>query len=545
MKNKATFLLLGSLLLSLMVVGQSQHKILELKLKAGEFFKEKNYLKAEEFYRKIDNLAPEEPTHYYPLAVSLLNLHRKDEALKYFVLAKNSDIEHGNTLNYYLGKAYQLEYQFDSSIVYYKTYLQGLTDLEKNNHDLLDEIRYEMSCCVNAKKHLKDSSNIEVINFSPVINSKYPEYGMLFTADEKTVIFTSGREGTTGGRRDEIDGMYYEDIYISHLKDSTWSEPEKIDNRINTKNHDASVALSHDGHKMIFYRYSMDALFHKSGDLYITEYVKGRWSKPDHLESGINSKGWEPSACFSLDDERLFFSSNREGGFGGTDLYVIEKVRDGSWGKPENLGPLINTDKNEDAPYLHPDGETFYFASEGHGSVGGYDIYKTTIEDEHGLLFSAPENLGFPINTPDDDLDFHVSPNGKRVYFADNRDEGLGDKDIWYVNLDYEETNMYLLHGFVFDSVEFSNHRRGVIGSKREPLNAEIQIEAVNSPKRIERITSTNLSQEGKYQILLNEGYQYKVSFNAKGHKPFEVLIDTRTLKGYHDKKKNVLLQKY
>jgi len=95
MKNKATFLLLGSLLLSIMAVGQSQHKILELKLKASEFFKEKNYLKAEEFYRKIDNLAPEEPTHYYPLAVSLLNLHRKEEALKYFILAKNSDIEHG------------------------------------------------------------------------------------------------------------------------------------------------------------------------------------------------------------------------------------------------------------------------------------------------------------------------------------------------------------------------------------------------------------------------------------------------------------------
>ena len=103
MKNIATFLLFGSLLFSLTVIGQSQHKLLELKLKASEFFKEKNYLKAEEFYRKVDDLAPDEPTHYYPLAVSLLNLHKKEEALKYFVLAKESAIEHGNTLNYYLG----------------------------------------------------------------------------------------------------------------------------------------------------------------------------------------------------------------------------------------------------------------------------------------------------------------------------------------------------------------------------------------------------------------------------------------------------------
>ncbi len=544
MKNKATFLICSLLLIGTVVYGQSQHKLLELELKASEFFKEKNYLKAEEFYRKVDNLAPNEPTHYYPLAVSLLNLHKKEEALKYFTLAKKSNIEHGNTLNYYLGKAYQLEYQFDSSLVYYKSYLQGLTDVEKSNHDLLEEIRYEMSSCAHAKKLLKESSTIEVLNFSEIINTKYPEYGMLFTADEKTLIFTSGRPGTTGGRQDDIDGMYYEDIYITHLKDSVWEEPVQIDNRINSKNHDASVALSHDGHKMIFYRYSMDGLLHKSGELFLTEYVKGRWSKPEHLHSEINSKGWEPSACFSLDDERIFFSSDREGGFGGTDLYVIEKTRDGSWGKPMNLGPVVNTDKNEDAPYLHPDGETFYFASESHGSVGGYDIYKSTIEDEDGLLFSDPENLGFPINTPDDDLDFHVSPNGKRIYFSDNRDNGHGDKDIWYINNDYEETNMYLLHGLVFDSTEFSNNRKGVIGSKREPLNVEVKIEAVNSPKKIERITSSNLSLEGKYQVLLNEGYQYKVSFNAEGYTPFEVIVDTRTLDGYHEQKKNVLLQK-
>jgi Tol biopolymer transport system component len=138
------------------------------------------------------------------------------------------------------------------------------------------------------------------------------------------------------------------------------------------------------------------------------------------LPQNINTSGWEPSASFSSDEKMLFFTSDREGGKGGTDIYSIKKLPNGEWALPQNLGEAINTPYDEDSPYLHPDGKTLYFSSNGHNTMGGFDIF-TSKWDEETQKWSVPENVGYPINTPHDDLHFSWSADGRRVYFSSIR----------------------------------------------------------------------------------------------------------------------------
>ena len=180
--------------------------------------------------------------------------------------------------------------------------------------------------------------------------------------------------------------MYDEDI---------WLEPKPIES-INTESHDACIALSIDGQTLFMYNNSEE----NGGDIYYSRLDGDEWGVPVPLPGEVNTKYWEGHMTISSDEKVMYFSSDRPGGLGGRDIYKAEKLANGEWGNVTNLGPTINTSKNEDAPYLHLDKRTLYFSSEGFNSMGGYDVFYSEIDNGE---WTEPINMGCPINTTEND----------------------------------------------------------------------------------------------------------------------------------------------
>ncbi|MFH1320998.1 MAG: hypothetical protein ABII90_10145 [Bacteroidota bacterium] len=246
---------------------------------------------------------------------------------------------------YYLGQLYHLDQQFDEAIKAYQFYknYQGTPalitpEITKEVSD--DEIDRYIQISINAKEMLFNPTEVVIENLGEKFNTIYPDYVPVVSADESVLIFTSRREGSTGGLLDPY-GEYFEDIYISYKKDDKWTDPEKMPPNINTNTHDACIGLSVDGQMLFIYRTNQDLT---GGDIYISDLEGDKWSDPGKLSgSDVNTENLEPSASLSADGNTLYFSSNRPGGYGGKDLYRVLKLPGGFQSLAVNLGPTINT----------------------------------------------------------------------------------------------------------------------------------------------------------------------------------------------------------
>jgi hypothetical protein len=369
--------------------------------------------------------------------------------------------------------------------------------------------------------------NLDIINMGPQINSIYPDYGAVLSADENELIFTSNRPNSIGGLKDPADGKYYEDLYISYKTAKGWSTPKNMGDSVNTKGHDASIALSADGQKLFLYRYGTDTGANSSGDLYMSELKGKAWNNARALSSNINSSGWEPSASLSSDENFLFFSSNRSGGYGGTDIYMARRLPNGDYALPVNLGSKVNTSYDEDSPFIHSDGKTLYFSSSGHKTMGGFDIFVTTYNDNK-QEWTEPKNVGYPISTAHDDIHFCWSPDGRKIYFSSRRDDSYGDQDIYYAVIHKKEaTEILVMKGFILDSLNAN------------PILANITVTDKTSNELI-GIFSTN-SSSGKFLIILPEGH-YRIKIEAENHIPCEEILDIKELNGFEIVDKNIIL---
>jgi outer membrane protein OmpA-like peptidoglycan-associated protein len=226
-----------------------------------------------------------------------------------------------------------------------------------------------------------------------------------------------------------LDGQYYEDLYISYKANGQWTAPRNI-MEVNTDKHDACIALSPDGKQLFIYRDG------RGGDIYASTFdaIGNTWSKPQSLGDNVNTKYYEPSVSMTSDGNTIYFSSNRPGGLGGLDIYVSRKDNKGNWGPATNLGAPVNTPRDDDAPFIHADGQTLYFSSRGHAGMGGYDIYRTSF-NETAPKWAQPENLGYPINTAGEDSYFVLSADNKHGYYASAKEGGHGEKDIYLISM--------------------------------------------------------------------------------------------------------------
>lgn len=296
-------------------------------------------------------------------------------------------------------------------------------------------------------------------------------------------------------------GKYFEDIYVSTKVDQEWSTPIGLGDQVNTDNHDACVGLSSDGTTLITYKTNE---VYTGGDLYYSELEGVEWQKPVKFGDNINSAYLEPSASFTSDMNKLYFSSNRPGGFGDKDIYRVVRFPNGEWSLPQNLGPEINTEYDDDAPFIHPDGRTLYFSSKGHNTMGNYDIFKSDLNEDG--TWSKPENLGYPLNTTDDDIYFVLSADGRRGYFSSGRPGGYGGQDLYVALLPGKVKNLTIIKGVVSvrDKDEAST-----------PLSARITVRDAET-KRIQGIYYSN-STTGKYLIIIPPNTKFALTVEADG----------------------------
>jgi len=345
---------------------------------------------------------------------------------------------------FFLGQSYHLDGRLDEATKMYDTYESYLDVTKKLDKEDLELVEHYKKQVKNARQMMQAPINVKITNLGDSINSEWPEYSPVITADEQVLYYTTRRPTTTGGEKSEADAMYFEDIVVSYKDEKgKWSKPVSISPYINTASNEATVNLTPDGQTLIVYRGDVG-----NGDLYYSFFDGKDWAIPQKFGSNINTDFWETHASMSRDGNILYFTSDRPGGLGGRDIYKSVKLPNGQWSLCQNLGAPINTPYDEDAPFLGADGITFYFASTSDKSMGGFDILFSFI-DENGK-FSEPMNMGYPINTTDDDVFYVATPDNKRFYLSSGHEEiynsgvhekGYGEKDLYMGKVDIVKEN--------------------------------------------------------------------------------------------------------
>ena len=394
---------------------------------------------------------------------------------------------------FYLGRAYHLDSQFDNAIAAYRKYLKEEKGLDK---DRTSEIEWMIQCCLNGKLIVDSPISATKENLGENINSIYDEYSAVVDATESMLIFTSRRPTSTGGFMD-LDDKYFEDIFVSQKENGEWTKPVSIGKNINTEGHEATTGLSADGQELYIYRDDFG-----DGNIYVTQLKGSSWSEPVQLNDNINSPFRETHAAVSADGQTLYFTSDRSG-LGRMDIFRSKRLPTGEWAVAENLGEVINTKYDEEAPFIHPDGKTLFFSSKGHSSMGGYDIFFSI--EENGK-WSTPMNLGHPMNTADDEYFFVMSADGKRAYYSSSNGAGFGGKDIYLVNLDMDrEVPLTVYKGEI---VVDKNGKRPTDVTIKVTDNETGELFGIYKPRE----------DNGRFVLILHPGQNYNIAYESDGY---------------------------
>lgn len=460
---------------------------------AEDKFNVQDYFGAEQLFLKAYSLDSTNTTTAFKLGVCYYELKKYQNAEDYFLKTTS-----GVSLELFRYKAAiaHIQQKFKKAINFYNGYkiINGKKDLTN------DEVNRLINKSIYAEEAISKPRNVSIQNVGALINSKYDEYVPLISADEGSMYFTSRRPESTGNKLDP-NGRFFEDIYYSKKSGSSWEKPVQMKAGINTETNDACAGLSPDGQLLFIFRTNPDLY---SGSLYESRMGLDEWETPVKLPNNINSGFVETSASITANDKIIYFSSNREGGFGGKDIYKIERLPNGTWGKAQNLGPTINTEQDEDAPFIHSDGKTLYFSSTGHQNIGGYDIFKTKI-DENGV-WTNPDNLGVPINTVTDDIFFVLAADGKIGYYSSAQQGGYGGQDIYKVVLKDEFEQLQVIKGEVYSESDSS------------PISAKITL-IENETSKIQGIYKSKEG-SGKFIMLVEPDKTYNYVIQAEGYHP-------------------------
>ncbi len=352
---------------------------------------------------------------------------------------RNAPIE----VDYYLGRSYHLSEKFDLADQFYQKFL----DEADPKHALRPLAVRGKEQTANARELRKSPLGYQVSNVGSVINADRPDFSPVLSVDGNALFYTSRRirpDSSNSNILDPIAGMPYENIYVSYKnREGEWQKPELLN--INPPmGHMATINVSADGQTLFIYRSDEG-----DGNIYESKLVGEVWSDPVLMGSDINTKAWETHGALTADGNTFYFVSDRTGGQGGRDIYRVVRLPNGEWSKAQNLGGVVNTVHDEDGVFIHPNGRTMYFSSAGHNSSGGFDIFMTEMQDDGS--WTPPTNLGYPLNTTDDDVFFITTADGRRGYFSSDQNGGYGEKDIYFVDLpsELESEGLTVLKGFI------------------------------------------------------------------------------------------------
>jgi outer membrane protein OmpA-like peptidoglycan-associated protein len=477
-------------------------------LKKGDgYFNAGNFYAAISAYEEAYSLKKDNPYTHLQLAKCYVQVSRHSKALEYANNAVKLSSKPTNEMLFTLAYTLQLDHQFDKAIEYYQK-----SDIHGSNRKVTSKHIKE---CEYGRQYIKNPKDAKVTNAGPLINTEHNEYLPHITADRSKLFFTSRRPGSTGGKK-APDGQLHEDIYMSLNKGGAWDHPTNVTS-LNTDGHDACVGLSDDGQTMFVYKGT------NGGDLYISELKGKNWTKPEALP--FNTPGFESSASLSSDGRTLYFVYASSAS-GNRDIFVCNRTLSGVWSKPRKV-PSINTEYDEDAPFIHPDGKTLYFSSKGHSSMGGYDIFKST---QTATGWSTPENLGYPINTAKDEIYFVLAADGKVGFYSSDKEGGMGKQDIYSIRMpvSQKQPELELLTGTVRDA------------NTNKAVEAEITI-TDNATKEVISKTKSN-SEDGNYLVALPCGKNYGVAIEKAGHLFHSENVNLPCSQGYREVKKEIKL---
>ncbi len=393
--------------------------------KANCLYKVQDYEKALPLYTNLYSLDEDYAEINYRIGTCYFNIPgEKTKSISYFNKSKAS----GNTeACFWLARAYHVEENFTDEIENYKIYLEKADKLKGEN-----EINRYVNIAKRAERAIDNPVFVKIDNLGASINTEYSEVIPFITADESKLVVSSKRPRNYGTENDDNE---ISDVYISDKEGNAWINTHKIGFEINSEMNDVVVGMNDLGTILLVNRTEIGNDY---GNLFLCENKGGEWVKPLMLSENINSQHKESSACITADGKYIYFSSNRPGGFGGKDIWGVKQLPNGKWAKPTNIGGVINSSYDEEAPFISPNGQTLYFSSNGHETIGGYDVHNAEAQTNGG--WKVPRNLGYPINTVDDDIYFSVEENDKTAYYSRFSGVGYGGSDIYEVQLLYKES---------------------------------------------------------------------------------------------------------
>lgn len=399
---------------------------------------------------------------------------------------------------YYYLASEQLHYgQYQEASESFNKLLQRKQLMPKPQAEAFEK---EAANCKEALQMYLNPVPFQPTNLGPNVNSPDDDYLPALTADESTMIVTSRLtvEGKT------VAGMAkweQEDFFISRKQNDTWQPRQNLGAPINTNGNEGAQTITADG-RMFFFTGCDREDGRGSCDIYCSIKRGNRWMMPQNIGRTINTRYWESQPTVSADGRTLYFVSNRPGGYGNMDIWVSMADSAWNWSRPKNVGPAINTPQEDQTPFIHADGRTLYFSSNGHGGMGGVDLFKVTRIDDSATQWTKPINLGYPINTWEDETSLIVGAQGKKAYISSKRDGGVGGADLYEFDLYQaaQPTIVTYLKGTVFDA------------KTKQKLAARYELIDLASGKLV--VTSVSDPETGEFLVPLPVNKNYALSIS-------------------------------
>ncbi len=489
-----------------------------------------SYRDAREYYLKAYEYNPDNAELNYMIGKCFLFTDNKFESIKYIKKAFDLDPHVYFDIRLLLGMAYHQVNEFDNAIEEYNFFLKGVSPRYREDYE--EQVNMLIRQCKHGRDLVLDPRRVVINNLGQGVNSAYDEYAVAMDENEEEMYFTSRRQLTEKSKRSVIDDKFFEDVYHSTVNSGEWGHADRFDEKLVGKKNNTNVAVvgwSKDKNTLYLYMGK-----EKAGDLYKTEYKpeKKKWGKLKPVKK-FNSKHKETSICFSSDGQKLFFvSSDPKYSYGGTDILYCEKNSKGKWSKPKNIGNSVNTFYDEVGISLSSNDSVLFFSSMGHNSMGGYDVFKSTLEDVN--LWSKPVNLGYPVNTPSDDIFYFETDDNKIAYYSSNRESGVGGLDVYKLIYLGSEKQMALgtlsepyvgmlpPYNIWFEDpvklkIDTRITMRGFItdSESHEPIVAKLEIIDQENDKIVAIAISDST---GNYSVKVDSAKLYGIDINAKGY---------------------------
>lgn len=518
--------LVGLVMLAFVTIGShAQNMIAEEYYKKGkEFYDKDKYEDAIPAFKKAVTLSKTYPDATYYLGLSYKYSKKYAEALEQFTELESIKPDYWAWYHYEAGDANLQLGNYDAAVAAFEKFLDKFPK-DPTRISYHHQAQYKKKQAATRKTLLTERTSMkDPVPFPSHVSSNLDDYMPNSDPTGRTVYFTSNRKG--GIKPDAADKKEGdEDIYYVEFKDGQWGDPVLLPEPINSSHNEGASAFSADGQTVVYTGCNRDGGV-GSCDLYIMTLDGNQWSTPVNLGNVVNSKEWDSQPTISSDGARIIFSSNRPGGYGSEDLYVIERNVFGEWGPPQNLGGMINTPFSDTSPYLSPDGKTLYFASTGHPGYGGSDLFRSVFENGK---WSAPENMGRPLNTSGNDRYFTIGGSGEIGFFANDSADGTLKLFSIEIPEEMRPTPTVIVSGVV------SNAKTG------DKVGAYVLVEDLNSGELIAVNKSNSVT--GKYLVVLPAGRNYSVSANKEAFFFYSASFEVPNNARYQEIKKDIPLK--